>query len=529
MLLSFSPRSRGRGSRRRRTRGTVSGGGFLTGKRIIPSFTPSSDEHSERIGRCHCPLSTFGKIKVLFDLELILISCNSGLSPLHYAVWQRYLSSRISLEEGCDANALDDIGYSPLHLAAEHGFLNLIELLLKHEAQVNFNDPNPIEPYPMAVVDEPLRLAVKNDHYDAAKMLLEHGANPNSCYFFGYEINLINPFNSEMMNLLLSYGANPNARDRQSLSPIMKACRLHQGSSEELERQDLISGREILLHFAEMLKGMETVLLLISFGADVNIRTDARHDYSFNKYKDRTVLHYAVLSGSVPIVNLLIKQGAKINFEAEYQRPTPLDLAILKGDVPMIKLLIEQDVNVNSSSPVIGSPLHVACTDGIKNRYEVIDLLLKAGADPNQIIYDENNKPLRTILGEYLSSNEEHDVDIINLFLRYGAEVVMQSQNHHTKGILNDISNLYSNPKALITLLEAAHSFDLPIIRQSSLIDEKQRQIYLKIGDSPLSLKHLVRVFLRRHDTLRMPDKIVDLEIPKILKRYLLYKINICN
>ncbi|RXG58382.1 putative ankyrin repeat protein [Armadillidium vulgare] len=216
-----------------------------------------------------------------------------------------------------------------------------------------------------------------------------------------------------------------------------------------------------------MLKGMETVLLLISFGADVNIRTDARHDY-------RTVLHYAVLSGSVPIVNLLIKQGAKINFEAEYQRPTPLDLAILKGDVPMIKLLIEQDVNVNSSSPVIGSPLHVACTDGIKNRYEVIDLLLKAGADPNQIIYDENNKPLRTILGEYLSSNEEHDVDIINLFLRYGAEVVMQSQNHHTKGILNDISNLYSNPKALITLLEAAHSFDLPIIRQSSLIDEKQ-------------------------------------------------------
>ncbi|KAL7647312.1 UNVERIFIED_CONTAM: hypothetical protein RMT77_000907 [Armadillidium vulgare] len=466
-------------------------------------------------------LAPLEEIKVLFELGADLNTpVTQGLSPLHYAVWQRYPeAAEYLLEEGCDANALDDIGYSPLHLAAEHGFLNLIELLLKHEAQVNFNDPNPIEPYPMAVVDEPLRLAVKNDHYDAAKMLLEHGANPNSCYFFGYEINLINPFNSEMMNLLLSYGANPNARDRQSLSPIMKACRLHQGSSEELERQDLISGREILLHFAEMLKGMETVLLLISFGADVNIRTDARHDY-------RTVLHYAVLSGSVPIVNLLIKQGAKINFEAEYQRPTPLDLAILKGDVPMIKLLIEQDVNVNSSSPVIGSPLHVACTDGIKNRYEVIDLLLKAGADPNQIIYDENNKPLRTILGEYLSSNEEHDVDIINLFLRYGAEVVMQSQNHHTKGILNDISNLYSNPKALITLLEAAHSFDLPIIRQSSLIDEKQRQIYLKIGDSPLSLKHLVRVFLRRHDTLRMPDKIVDLEIPKILKRYLLYEIS---
>lgn len=53
------------------------------------------------------------------------------------------------------------------------------------------------------------------------------------------------------------------------------------------------------------------------------------------------MLHYAVLSGSVPIVNLLIKQGANVNFEKEYRRPTPLDLAILKGDVAMVKLLID--------------------------------------------------------------------------------------------------------------------------------------------------------------------------------------------
>lgn len=35
---------------------------------------------------------------------------------------------------------------------------------------------------------------------------------------------------------------------------------------------------------------MESVLMLLSHGADVNAMTDARHDY-------RTVLHYAVLSG----------------------------------------------------------------------------------------------------------------------------------------------------------------------------------------------------------------------------------------
>lgn len=35
---------------------------------------------------------------------------------------------------------------------------------------------------------------------------------------------------------------------------------------------------------------MDAVLLLISFGADVNAIADARNDY-------RTVMHYAVLSG----------------------------------------------------------------------------------------------------------------------------------------------------------------------------------------------------------------------------------------
>lgn len=56
---------------------------------------------------------------------------------------------------------------------------------------------------------------------------------------------------------------------------------------------------------------------------------------------NRSVLHYAVLSGSVPIVNLLLKQGARINFEPAYNKPTPLDLAILKGDVEVVRLMLD--------------------------------------------------------------------------------------------------------------------------------------------------------------------------------------------
>nr|XP_045609997.1 poly [ADP-ribose] polymerase tankyrase-2-like isoform X3 [Procambarus clarkii] len=452
----------------------------------------------------------------------ILLKCGAnvkdtvtqGLSPLHYAVWQRYPeAAEFLIAEDCDINARDDIGYTALHLSAEHGYIDMMEVLLKHDAQVNFNiPPEDEDDFPTDAFDEPLRLALKHDHFDAAKVLLEHGANPNTRYFFGSEINLVNPLNTQLLHLLLSYGANPNARDRQGFTPIMKCCRLQQG--------------------------LEAVLLLISFGANVNARTEARHDYRRNclffhssrpslaNPLNRSVLHYAVLSGSVAIVNLLLKQGARVNFEPEYNKPTPLDLAILKGDVEMVRLILEHNPDLDASSPIIGSPLHMACSEGIPNRLEILKLLLEKGANPNLVIVGEDNTPIKPALGEYLASNEDPDVEVVNLFLRYGAEVVMQSQNRDPRGLLNCLPNLTKRPDVLIPLLEAAHRFDLAIIKHSSLIDNDQRKIYLKVGQSPLPLKHLVRVFLRQELAEKIPLRIDELDLPVIMKKYLLYEIS---
>lgn len=141
---------------------------------------------------------------------------------------------------------------------------------------------------------------------------LENGANPNARYFFGAEVNLISPLDVEYLNLLLTYGADPDARDRQGLTPLMRAVRIP--------------------------SAIESVLCLIKHGANVNAMTDERHDH-------RSVLHYAVLSGNREIVSLLLKQGARVNFPSEYQRPTPLDLAILRGDPTLVKLFLEAGEN----------------------------------------------------------------------------------------------------------------------------------------------------------------------------------------
>lgn len=162
----------------------------------------------------------------------------------------------------------------------------------------------------------------------------------NKRYFFGAEINLVTE--TEAIELLLNYGANTETLDRSGMTPLMRAAR----HSHEIEQ----------------------VLLLLSHGANVNAMTDSRNDY-------RTVLHYAVLSGNVTMVGMLLKQGAKIDQlppTGEQDRPSPLDLAILRGDPAMVRLLLEKGADVNRSSPVIGSPLHVACADNIPHRVEIM-------------------------------------------------------------------------------------------------------------------------------------------------------------
>ncbi|KAJ0183007.1 hypothetical protein K1T71_000983 [Dendrolimus kikuchii] len=439
---------------------------------------------------------------VPLDEIRILLACGAkvnepvtqGLRPLHYAIWQRHLeATRLLLVRGCDVNARDDCGYSALHLSSEHGYTELVKLLLESGAAVDYR-PDTGEEFPRTTLcDEPLRLAIRNKHYEVARLLLEHGADPNKRYFFGSEINLVS--DPEYLELLLTFGANPDSRDRAGLTPLMKAARQR--------------------------KGMDAVLLLISFGADVNAMADARNDY-------RTVMHYAVLSGNTEVVNLLIKQGARVNYECpELNKPSPLDLAILKGDVTMLQLLLSAGAQVNTSSSVIGSPLHVACSDNISNRDEIVKILLESGADPNLKVYnDEDATQLRPALAEYLASNPDPSIEIVAMLLRYGARVIMKTQFRDPDGILNHLQNVVSaeNEHIFYLLLEAAEAFDLCMIKRNNTVNPKQKEILIERAKTPLSLLAQVRIYFRKYFGTSLVDVTHTLEVPKTLHHYLLFK-----
>ncbi|XP_031632129.1 ankyrin-1-like isoform X2 [Contarinia nasturtii] len=434
----------------------------------------------------------------------ILLACGAkvnemvtqGLFPLHYAVWQKNMDAvHLLLVRGADVNAVDDCGYSALHLCSEHGYVEIAKLLIENGSKIDFREPTD-ELYPRTMLsDEPLRLALKNRNYDMARLLLENGADPNKRYFLGAEISLVSDI--ESLELLLNYGAQTESRCRSGMTPLMRACRYNYGT--------------------------EQVLLLLKHGADVNAIADHRNDY-------RTVLHYAVLSGNLSLVNLLLKRGAETDRlppNGESDKPSPLMIAILRGDPAIVRCLLEAGANINRSSSIIGSPLHVACADNIPHRIEIMKMLLSYGSDPNVRIPSETGgNSLRPPLAELLANSDTTTVEELLLLLKHGARVCMRTQFRDPDGLLNCLRNVPSYSRVFEILLETAENFDIAMIKRNLHLTDIQRKKLIQKAKTPIPLKHALRTHFRLAFGRTIPEKVPLLFIPETLRSYLLCEHN---
>jgi len=73
------------------------------------------------------------------------------------------------LERGANPNAKGHAGYTPLHLAAFKGHVEIVKLLLERGANPNAEDNNG---------ETPLHLAAQEGRVEIVKLLLERGADP---------------------------------------------------------------------------------------------------------------------------------------------------------------------------------------------------------------------------------------------------------------------------------------------------------------------------------------------------------------
>lgn len=133
-------------------------------------------------------------------------------------------------------------------------------------------------------------------------------------------------------------------------------------------------------------------------------------------------------------------------------------------------------------------------------------------------------------LGEYFNSIERTDPELVRLLLKHGARVIMKAQVHHPLGILKCIHKLEigRDDEVLTMVLEAAESFSVPSIKRSTLFSDSQRKLLLDYASKPRPLKHLARLSIRQSlgpDQRILVEKIYYLNIPTMLRRYLLYEV----
>ena len=428
-------------------------------------------------------------------------SLKQGLRPLHYGAYHNRADVLMLLiRYGAEVNKGDDIGHTALHMAAKHGYLTCAQVLLDHGAVVNFCDqPNRTlgdDTKVLALLTvHPLNLAIENNYPDMAELLLKNGADPNQQYFVGHEINSVPLENTECLEVLLRHGADPNSYSRSGLTQLMKACKQ---------------------------KETKAMRILLNYGADVDQVCHPKTD-------QKRALHYAVMTGSVEITRILLDAGADTRQPPQFKFP-PLEFAITQDKVHICRLLLQYGANPNEVNENMCSMLQLACcTVELHNQAAMIDMLLEAGADP---LYAPTEfsyiTPCLTALVEYLACNDEYDITIPHMLLKYGAEVNLTKATGRYKikdrcGVISQLRKLTRHDDLLNMLIETSGRRHREQARVEGTMPPLIRAVVLEACALPVTLKHQSRICIRRLLSTPKPRHIAQLPIPAYIKDYLLF------
>lgn len=250
------------------------------------------------------------------------------------------------------ANARNEMGWAPLHMAALHNRKRSVDQLLAKGADANAADRSG---------RTPLRYAARG-HNEIVRMLLAHGADPNAADYEGRSpLHVaIEDGHKKTAELLLTKAGKLGIFAAAALSRIDRLGAILREDPVFADARDG-HGRSPL-HWAAKHGSPNVVELLLAEGSDVNAR---------DKWGD-TPLHVA---RTKEIAEALLTKGADLMARGMVDR-TPLHSAASIGNLAVVKVLIARGADVNAVNSMGWTPLSCAGSFG-RDHKDVIELLRK--------------------------------------------------------------------------------------------------------------------------------------------------------
>ena len=176
----------------------------------------------------------------------------------------------------------------------------------------------------------------------------------------------------------------------------------------------------------------ETCQFLLQHGADVNAVHQEAHS---------TALEYAVLTGRVAIVKLLLSAGARV--DKEYRdRQTVLHLAAERGNSQIVELLLAAHADVGAVDSEDNTPLDEALLHG---QVQAVRTLIAHGADAKRVHASDNRGTLHEVAIKGFAPMVQPIVDA-------GADPAARDRSGQTP---LDLALAYKNANVVTALLKA--------------------------------------------------------------------------
>jgi len=152
-------------------------------------------------------IGDFELVRQLIGLKCSTVACDREKKSVLIHALEKHGDDPIRivsylLSNGANANTPDIQGFSPLHYAAQNGFVDSVNELIEYRAEVNVKNINS---------DTPLHLAVRSNNRHCAQLLIERGANPRIQNSFGKS-----PINECSGNWFNGFHKEENKKDNRN-------------------------------------------------------------------------------------------------------------------------------------------------------------------------------------------------------------------------------------------------------------------------------------------------------------------------